>query len=279
MNDDFLTNFRQPPRPEFSAALYDRLMQEASPAPAHRPTARRLALAFALTFSLILTFSLALSPTLRAAAQSAVDSILAKIIVRGTTVLVTDDLVTPTLEAETESYSQLWTASSPQEIAASQPYFDKLPAWVPAEYTLQKRAALFYGSMYAETPSSAAYQWRDAQGRTIQLEVLHGDCPNGYDPDRPSDCDLAVYLVVNLESEPQVLSVNGHPAVFYKGAMGFYNLADPVRAWNPSRWKAAAHPEQGASLIWDADGRTFFLIVESDSISKEDLLRLAESIP
>src|SRR5689334_3973007 len=66
MNDDFLTNFRKAPRPEFVASLYQRISQPMQTQTKH--TALRFT---ALTLSLlaVLTATLLLSPSARAFAQ------------------------------------------------------------------------------------------------------------------------------------------------------------------------------------------------------------------
>jgi hypothetical protein len=207
--------------------------------------------------------------------------IIAKVTVKGTTVLVNSDEPPTPSEESGESYSEIWTPISPNNISANYSFFARLPTWVPTGYVLQERAALYYGSMYAETPDSALFEWKDNTGETIQLQVMKGSCPNGPGPSqvRTSDCTLAIYVSVGLKSEPQVTAVNGEPAILYTGLTGFADLSGLVRKWNPSRWKAIKDITKGATMIWESKGRTFMLTVESATITKEDILRLAESIP
>lgn len=288
MNDDFLSKFRQSPRPEFAQSLYARLMQAAKAKPmiSRQLIAKRITFALA-ALCLAFALTLALSPTVRAAALAAMDNIIAKITVRGVTVLVVDEPspVPTSGESESnESYAFVWTPLSPDDISADYSFFAKLPTWVPSGYTLQKRAALYYGSILETPPSSALFEWKDDSGETIQLEVIKGSCPNGpfYEPNGPlhddrQDCTLPVYISVGLKSEPQVVAINGQPAVLFSGAMGLADLSGPVKKWNPSRWKSTTDATKGAWMIWESDGRTFWLT--STAITREELIRLAETIP
>lgn len=289
MNDDFLSNFRQTPRPDFAQALYTKLMHDAKAKPVIRrhSAAKRTAYVLA-ALCLMFALTLALSPAARAAALTVVGDIIEKITVRGVTILVSDEpLPTPATPTEGgESYSEIWTPLSPRDISADHPFFAKLPAWVPTGYVLQERAALYYGAITEASPSSALFEWKDNTGETIQLEVRKGSCLNGefYDPDGPlhdrrSDCTIGIYVIVGPEDKPQILAINDQPAVFFQGVWGLADLSDPVRKWNPSRWKPTKDVTTGAWITWENQGRTFMLVAESAAITQEDLLRLAESIP
>jgi len=81
---------------------------------------------------------------------------------------------------------------------------------------------------------------------------------------------------VGLDSEPQVVSVNDHPAILIGGATGYANLSGTIRTWNPERWRIA--PKE-MTLIWKTEEMAFRIFVVSKSITKAQLLRIAESIP
>jgi hypothetical protein len=288
MNNDFLSKFYQSPRPEFVQSLYAKLMQDtkAKPVISRHSTAKRIAFGLAVLCSMF-ALTLAVSPAARAAALTVLDNIIEKITVRGVTVFVSDEPLPIQAEGEGgESYSAVWTPLSPHDISADYPFFAKLPTWVPAGYMLQERAALYYLSIIETPPSSALFQWIDNAGETIQLEVMKGSCLNGEfsDPDGPlhdrrSDCTLTIYIIVGPENKQEVIAVNDQPAMFFHGVLGFADLSDPVRKWNPSRWKSANDVTKGMTVIWESDGRTFVLTAESATITKENLLWLAESIP
>jgi hypothetical protein len=282
MSDDLLSKFRQAPRPEFSQALYTKLTQDEKEGSlvSRYFTAKRIALALA-ALCLMFFLTIALSPTIRAAALAAADSIIAKIIVKGTTVLVNSDEPPTPSEESSESYSEIWTPISPNDVSTNYSFFAKLPSRVPSGYVLQDRVALYYGDMYAKTPDAALFEWKDNTGKTIQLQVMKGSCPNGPGPSSvpASDCTLATYVFVGLKSEPQVIAVKGKSAIFYTGITGLADLSGSVRKWNPSRWKENKDVTKGATMIWESDDRTFFLTASSATITKADLVSMAESIP
>jgi hypothetical protein len=281
--DDFPSEFRQPPRPEFAQSLYASLDQAArtAPLPGRHATAKRIALA--LVGGCLLVFALYLAAP--AAARATLDEFIAKITFRGLTVKVYNEEF-PTSIPASESYNEIWKALSPADISAGYPAFAPLPAWAPPGYNLQERAALYYQSPYAKTPSSAVFEWKNPAGRAIQLRVGNGSCPNGlfYDPDGPShvmrsDCLISINISLPLKSEPQVLAVNAQPAILYSGLAGLADLSGPVKTWNPLRWKAIKDINSGSMLIWENQGWTFWITAESTAVSRRDLLRMAESIP
>lgn len=279
MNEDFFLTFRESPRPEFTESLYRKLTKETKMQQVTRRTlfVKRVSLAF-LALILVFALTLAVSPAVRAA----VDEIIQEIIVRGITVFVSSDEPDySNLPEVSETYSVLWSPASPDEISAKFPFFAKLPTWVPSGYVLQEQAALYYPSMYGP-PRSSLFQWKNGAGEMIELEVNKGSCPNGpfYESGAlRSDCQIQAFISVGEKSEPQVIEVHDQPGVFIRIAYGFAELSGPVREWNPARWKINKDPTKGAWIIWENDESTFSLIVESATITKEDLIRIAESIP
>jgi len=278
MNDNFLSKFQQSPRPEFVQSLYANLARQtnAEHKISYTSPARRITVALA-ALCLLFALTLIISPTLRAAALAVVDDIIAKITVKGTTIFVSEEPVPIPTPGISESYSMIWTPTTPGAIAADYPFFASMPLWIPPAYELQTRAALFFGSMYDESPSSALYEWKDRRGNTIQLSVMNGSCPNGSGPSQipSSDCTLSIYISMGLDSEPQVVAVNDQPAVLYKGISTLSDLSGSVRKWNPSRGKVI---NDGTTMIWESREKTFQLVIESAKITKKDALRLAESI-
>jgi hypothetical protein len=216
---------------------------------------------------------LAISPTV----QAAVESIIARITVGGTTVIM--DAPPPVSTLENESYSLIWTQVSPETIQSNQPFFALLPTWIPSGYMLQERAALYYLSRFDQTPFSSLFEWRNDSGETIQLNILKGSCPNSPSHDPASGCTLSTYIQVGLKSQPEVIKINHQPAVLSTGPVTLADLSDPVEKWNPARWKLNSAAKEGSLLVWENDGRTFMLYVSSGIIAKEDLIHLAESIP
>lgn len=276
MNDEFFTKFRQSPPPEFVKSLFVRLTQETNSHPFPPQTfMKRLVLAL---MALCLAFALAMliSPDVRAA----VSDLLAKITVKGTTIFVSDDV--PAVVEESETYAEIWTPMSPDEILANYPFFAELPTWVPAGYTLQERAAIYSGGMNTDVPSSVLFEWKNKKGELIQLNIQKGSCPDGptYDSGASrSDCTHQAFFSVGLETQPQVIEVNDQPAVLFYDFLFLRDVSGSVREWNPTRYKFNNHDPEALFLRWEADGRTFEIAVKSRTISRRALIRLAESIP
>jgi hypothetical protein len=279
MNEDFFLSFRESPRPEFTESLFYKLTKETKMYQVTRRTflIKRVSLVF-LALILAFAITLAISPAVRAA----VDEIIREIMVRGITVFVSSDEPDYSdLPEVSETYSILWSPASPDEISADFPFFAKIPAWVPSGYELQDQAALYYPSMYGP-PTSSVFQWKNNAGDMIELGVNKGACPNGpfYESGAPrSDCMITIGISVGEKSEPQVIKVHDQPGVFIRVAYGFADLSGPVHEWNPGRWKINKDPTKGAWIIWENDERTFSLVASSAAITKEDMIRVAESIP
>lgn len=276
MSEDFFLTFRESPRPEFTESLYRKLTKETKMQQVTRRTlfVKRVSLA---CLALILAFALTLvvSPTARAA----VFELLAKITVRGTTVFVSDDV--PAFSGEGETYSAIWTPIDSSEISLKYPFFAKLPTWIPPGFVLQERAAL-YGSMDLDVLSSVVVEWKNDRGDVIQINIQKGSCPNGpsYESGaQRSDCRREALFSVGLEAQPQVVAVNDQPAVLFKNYLLLMDLSDPVQKWNPSRATFNNRDPEALFLTWETDEMTFDIAVKSPSVTEEDLLRLAESIP
>lgn len=284
MNDQFLYQLYEEPDPDFANNLRQTLNRSSSssltldenagPMIGRYPTEKKIALAL---LALVLAFAMAvtISPTVRAA----VTDIIETIIVRGTTIWVSNDI--PAVSGEGETYSVIWTPVNPNEISTNYPVFARSPMWVPSGYAIQERAALF-GSMTKDTVSSVLFEWKNKQGDIIQLAVSKGSCPNGYfwETGEPrSDCTRMAYFSVGSKNQPEVITINGQPAVLISNYQHLMNLSDPIQEWNPYRVKYDNRDPDAFFLAWESDGMTFELAAKSPAISKSDLIRFAESIP
>jgi hypothetical protein len=266
MNDEFLSGFRQSPAPQFTRALYTRLVnEEKARQTVRRTTGKRVALAFA-ALSLAFALLMIVSPTARTAAQEVIEGVIAKITVKNMTFYVSND--SPDLSRfpqEGESYNSIWTPLSLSDISTDYAFLAKLPAWVPSGYVLQDRVALYYVTYPAKPipPDAAVYQWKNHAGDTIQLMESEGTSGQ-------------LGAGVELTGEPQVIAVNDQPGVIYGGITALDNLADPVKEWNPVRWKIVP---KGLTMIWEDEKTTFWLVTNSQKLSRRNLIRMAESIP
>jgi len=284
MNDKFLYQLCEEPEPEFANNLrqklsqppYTKLAQDAKTrlfTSRYFTTKRMVSALVALSLAFALTFFV--SPVVRAA----VIDIIETIIIKGMTVWVSDDV--SAVKGESETYSVIWTPVRPGDIATNYPDFAKLPTWVPSGYLLQDRAALF-GSMIQEMPDSVLVEWKNKHGDIIQLEVSKGSCPNGqvWESGAPrSDCTYISFINVDLENQPEIIMINEQTAILFPGLQILMDLSDPIQPWNPYRRKFDNRDPEAFFLIWESDGMRFTIATKSRTISKEDLIRLAESIP
>jgi hypothetical protein len=238
------------------------------------PLLARLAL---VAIALALGIAFVVSPAVRAQ----VSSLLGKITVHGITIFIDEER--PISAGEGETYSEVWTPVTPEQINDEHPFFAIYPAWMPFGYSLQKEAALYYITTWAEVPDSALVQWKNLWGDRIQLHIASGSCPDG-PPDETTeaiggDCTLLSYFSVGLESQPQVVKVHDQPAVMFHGIMMFADLFETDLKWNVSRWQWNSDPEAGYSLFWEKNGRAYSLVAWGRTISEKDMIRIAESIP
>ena len=277
MNDDiFFSKFCQSPRLEFTQSLYARLAQDSKAG----SFVQRGFIAKQLVLTLVaLTLAFALMLAVSPAARAAMINIIEMIIVRGTTVWVSDDV--PALKGESETYSEIWTPVNPADLASDYPDFAKLPTWVPSGYLLQERAALF-GSMTLDRIDSVLVEWKDKHDGILQLNISKGACPNGqlWESGEPrSDCAYGWYINADLQNKPEVLTINNQPAILFPNFLILMDLSDPIKRWNPYRIKFDNRDPAAYFLIFESDGMRFEITTRSWTISKEDLIRLAESIP
>ena len=284
MNDKFLYLLHEEPEPEFAKKLGQKLTQPPYTRPAQDAkaglyfgrhfNAKRIGLTL-MALSLAFALTLIVSPNVRAA----VTDIIKTIIMRGVTVWVSDDI--PAVKGESETYSEIWKPVNPGDISRSYPDFAKLPTWVPSGYLLQDRAA-YIGSMTENVPTSVLIEWKNNNSDTIQLKVSKGSCPNGqlWASGAPrSDCAYGWYINVDSKNQPELIKINEQPAILFPHLQLLMDLADPIRKWNPYRMKFDNRDPEAFFLIWESGGMRFELAARSQTISKEDLIRLAESIP
>jgi hypothetical protein len=281
MNDEFLYILHEEPEREFVNSLRESLHQsdlgnlrlgvKVQPLMSRHAAAKRLVVAL-MALSLAFGLALAISP----AARAAVTDLIKTIIVRGTTVFVSNDV--PAVKGEGESYSTIWTPVRPREISD----LAKLPTWIPVGYILQERAALFADVYQEEQAYAALFEWKNKHGNSIQLKVSKGTCPNGEfweSGSRRSDCGHMMYIEVGTEYQPELILIHDQPALLFPEFQLLMNLSDPVQEWNPSRVKYDNRDPEALFLIWESDGMTMELATKSPAIWKEDLIRIAESIP
>lgn len=244
-HDDFLTRFREPPRPEFAASLYARLHDERSTgmfAQYVTPVARQ-ALRYVAALCLLCGVAAATSPGVRAGMLEAVQRLRQ---IGGATLVESnrgwDGAHQPTSAAGApRSVAQIQRVSV-TEARKRVPYAFALPTWTPEGAVLTDQVEVIDGAsviMYWTTNSEHAF-------------ILRTYPPGG-----------GTGLVGDGSTE--AVTVNGQPAALIRGM------------WDGAtgQWSRP----QFVTLHWTADGVTYELLANTDvGASVGDLLRIAESI-
>lgn len=238
MNDDFLTRFRKPPRPEFAAALYQRISRPMQ-TPLKYPALRRTALILSLIASLPLT--VLVFPSARTFAQGVLEQVGGYIFSVGPidpsqvpgpiTIVRTPDSVNVHITSSTVS-----TANDPAEAGNLAGFTVLVPAYLPSGYvTLSDWFVITEGQGTVVTSD-----YHDAGKNFLfinQWKVGVGD------------------LKTYTREEIVDVTVRGQRGV-----------------WLPD----TTSPNGNKALVWEENGMTYSLI--SNALSLDEMLRVAEAL-
>jgi hypothetical protein len=86
-------------------------------------------------------------------------------------------------------------------------------------------------------------------------------------------------MSVSSDTPPEVIVIHEQSAIFVPDYQYLMDLSDPIQKWNPYRGKYDTRDPQASYLMWEADGMRYKIAAKSWMLSKEDLIRFAESIP
>lgn len=256
MNDDnFLTKFRESPRPEFADELYERINK-----PMDRqisPTVlfgRRAALTFAALLLLLAT-TLAVSPQARAIASQQWRQIGAIIFQDGTEPATSGPATPPPPTMPAPSESSIQRAASAAEASRLAGFTVLEPAFLPEGYTSsgewsvdERDGSVYVVSTYQSADGSdflTFNQIRYAPG--VTFEQRYGD-----------------------NETLQDVTVADHAGVWIEGRY----MADP----NEPPPADGAEPELLSTnwLVWEADGLTYILY--GTGLERPEMMNIAESL-
>lgn len=252
LDDQFLKDFYQSPRPEFGDALLKKLSAEPKRQP-HRlhslfswltmPRLTRQVAAICLLLCLILF----VSPSARAQLGALMHTIGGVVFVERATY--------PT-ESEMESIKQadeLWQPRilSFADAEAQLPFAIQLPSWVPERFELRDEVMVL-GAEHRF--ALAIVTWCDMQsGECLRLNMEHA--PNGSNE-----------WLVGRESIEEI-EINGSPAALVRGA------------WDAKQeaWELG----EVITLSWHSSQEdiTYHLMASEGAVPIEALVRMAESVP
>ena len=88
-----------------------------------------------------------------------------------------------------------------------------------------------------------------------------------------------MYVEVGSDYQPEMIMIHNQPALLFPDFQILMDLSDPIQAWNPYRVKYDNRDPEAFFLIWESNGMTFEIAMKSPTIWKQDLIRIAESIP
>jgi hypothetical protein len=268
-----LLHMKAEPSPRLVIAI-ERITSQPSPVAAKRKftfskPAQRIALSVAFACALLLVAAILYPPTRQAMAQ-AIDTITFGMI----TVIIEENQPTEAVNPEEvfESYGAVWIPGNLEEIQTDHPQLATLPAFIPEGYVLQERVGFFLQGTYSEEPLFVIYQWKNAQGDWIELEVNDSSCPEGYSSFGKDSC--GGHLYISSES-PIFVNIHDQQGVL-QPRMLLDDFSGKINRWNARRYRVY---ETGFSLYWEHDKSLYILRVTSDDISQDELIRIAESIP
>jgi uncharacterized protein DUF4367 len=252
-NDQFLYEFREPPRDAFAKSLGRRLsnLQEHSTMNTSfwkRVAIRRMAWALS-ALTLVLAVTLMVSP----AARAALDEIVQ--IIGGVRIITSEDGTPPPAGAAdpvTEVPSIFTTVANAQTMV---PFL--MPAYVPDGFDLQEGNVVV-----SDFPSNVE---PDGIMRMVNVTWIKVTNTSAVGLSLSVGEREDIGLNVGHNNNAREVLVNGQPAVLYRGS------------WNADTGKFT--PDSDLNLAWKHGGLFYWLMAAAGGATEEDLIRMAESIP
>ena len=239
MNDDFLTKFRKSPRPEFAAALHQRINKPM------KTKSISTSLRFAtLTVFAVLTAALLFSPSVHALADTLIGQFGAYIFVEGTPVSVPQDAADEKKgEAQSEENKNDTFSFAPDAAAASElaGFTVIVPAYIPEGFT-------------PSSVDNVTGGWRVTSKWGGQAALISYD-------NRPADSYVTIEQLQIGQDLPMTIERPQIEAVTVRGLPGVWTL-DPDGHKN--------------GLVWDENGITYS--IWSNKLPLEELQKIAESL-
>lgn len=242
MNDDFLTKFRQAPRPEFAASLYQRInnpMQTKS-----TPQVMRFA-ALALPLFIVLTLTLFLSPSVRAFGQSLLRQIGGYTFTQGAPQPIDASQLPGSINIVDTSTSTHIELTSDSSVAN-----DPVSAGNLAGFTVLKPSYLPFGYLPMEGG------WR------ITPENNSTAVTNGY-----FDTAKNFFFITQWK-----VGEGDTTRTFTRQEIIDLNVRGQNGIWLPH----ASTNSASAALVWAENGITYSLI--SNALPMDEMLKVAESL-
>jgi len=254
MNDEFLTQFRKPPRREFTDELYQRINKPMiKQSPSSQFLMRRTALAFG-AFALLICATLLISPSARAFAGTQIRQIGA-ILLRADDGSLSEIAATaqPTIPAPPENTAR--TADDAAEATSLAGFKVMAPGYLPEGYSLQKAWSIDHrdSGVYVVT----TYGERVDRHFLIMNQTLFAD-----------DASFEQRYAEN-ETVTNVL-IGPTKGVFISGRL----MTHPDQTAATDGERSDLLPTNW--LIWENNGITYTLF--GDDVSQDEMVRMAKSL-
>lgn len=243
MNDEFLYQFRKPPRREFAEALYARISRDERRA-LKVPAARRVALVM-----MVLVVGLGLAVLSSPSARASLGEVITEV---GGIIFKPTDEYPGSREAVKVRPELTMTLEEAQETV---PFAFSLPAWAPDGFEINSNVSLLPPTEYSEHWQIFIRWQKGSSGQegyeTLNLEITY--TPAG---------GRSLGYIVGMGSV-EVVEIKGQLAALVRGY------------WNAGQkdWQET----DILTLTWK-QGEVIYKL-ESRSAAAEDLIRIAESLP
>jgi hypothetical protein len=258
MNDEFLTQFLEEPRPEFAEALYERISRQPQPYFARmmgqRLTLRNAALVFAFLF------------LVAACVYAVTDRGWHK--VGGIWVDVERTLELPPQSAEEQTIQPVEPECLTVEEAKKILRFEiHAPAWAPAGFTFENKVCGIN-----ELSNYAGLSWAGIGNPGIGLTLSNLRWFNM--ATQKYEVGPAYLLSPVAPGSYKEVQVNGQPAVLVYGDWDIFAALPKANATRKA--EAKWDKKLGLQLHW-VEGEILYSLYARENVSVEDLIRMAES--
>ncbi|MDX1615667.1 MAG: DUF4367 domain-containing protein, partial [Candidatus Promineifilaceae bacterium] len=253
-NDDFLTRFREAPRPEFADTLYERINKPMSSQTLTTRSARHSVGLMLIALLLMVAILFLISPSARAFAQEQFRQIGAIIFVDAASQPLDQPFnPQPTVPAPEDSTAQF--VDSRQEASRLAGFEILTPAHLPSDYT-------FRGLWSVDSRDSGVYvvsSYETAEAtRFLTLNQIKYESGHSFEQRYQSNETV------------QDITVNDQAGVWITGRL----MADPSQPLPADGTQPALMPTNW--LIWSVDEITYTLY--GAGLSQEEMLQIAESL-
>jgi hypothetical protein len=268
MNDEFMHQFYESPRPEFADVLYERISQQSQPrfpqTIATKLTFRNAAVAFMLML------------LVAACVYAVVEKRWDKVGVINVAVQRTIKVDNPSLSGEPlvmEFQPECFSIEEAREILR---FRFKIPAWAPDGFTFSDEIC---GSEELSPASDSAFlDWGGADKNTpMHLSLYNLEWFNMATQEyEVGSASTAMFGVAVPPGSYEEVQVHGQPAVLVRGDWNWEEAPWATGETSVGEYEYKWDKKRALQLYW-VDGEVFYCLYTRAKVSPEDLIKMAES--